>query len=258
MAEQCVWMAGKVVSAREFHIDPEDEALLYGRGVFTTTRTHDGTPWLWDRHLLRVVESAAKIGIDILAELPEEADVERFVHKTGGGDCVIRFNLSASGRMWMIRRELPVAKESLRLTVSARRVWPEDPLASLKSFNYLTRHLAYKEALERGFDDAILLDPSDFVLETAHSNLFARFDDQWHTPPLTGGILPGIVREILLSKMGSNIDEGTLLLDELLDADEIVVTNSVLGLASVSTIDKKSYAVTRATQELARQVERYA
>lgn len=247
-----MWIDGRIAPASEFRLDPEDEGLLYGRGVFTTTRTHGGTPWLWERHLLRVADSARRIGVVIdVTDFPTVSEVRRFVDETGGRDCVVRLNLSASGRMWMIRRELPEPKDSLRLSVSAYQVWPGERLASLKSFNYLARHLAFKDAWDRGYDDAILCDPDSRVLEAAHSNVFARFGTRWRTPPLTGGVLPGVVRDLLLSENEGGIDELPIPLQEFLDADEIAVTNSVRGVVSVSQIDGQEFATTQAVRALA-------
>lgn len=259
MAEKLVWIDGEIRPASEFRLDPEDEGLLYGRGVFTTTRTFGGKPWLWNLHQKRLLRSASVIGVPLdIASLPTMHDVSRFVQAVAAGDLVVRCNVAASNvpsgrRIWMFARLVPETREPLKLTISARRFAPEDPLASVKSFNYLSRHLVFRDAIERGFDDAVLISTDEHVLETAHSNLFARFDSEWFTPRLTDGVLAGTVRETLLevkSAHGSPMSEVNVDIGELLAADEVVVTNSVHGVVPVRQIDRKTFETTEATVQL--------
>lgn len=250
MAEPLVWVDGSIVSESDFRVSPFDESILYGRGIFETTRTVNKRPWLWDEHRERAVVSANEIGITITIEdLPTIDDVTHFVEKSRA-DLVIRMTVAASSpgawRVWMVTRPLASSSTAARLTVAAQRISPTDRLASLKTLNYLGRHLAFEAAREAGYDDAILLSTEGDVLETAHSNLFIRKSDAWFTPALTGGILPGTVRSLILREAPpGTVQERVISVEELSDCDEAILTNSVRGAVSVGSINGRELSTTK-------------
>jgi branched-subunit amino acid aminotransferase/4-amino-4-deoxychorismate lyase len=199
-----LWVNGKRVARDDFSIDPFDEGLLYGRGLFETTRTINGTPWLWDAHQQRLIAAARFLGIPIDdATLPTTTEAQEFALSLRSEDVVLRLNVTAGafdrpGMVWMMARPLPSLRRTVRLRTSDFRVSMHDPYASHKSLSYATRLEAQRRAQAAGADDALLLDPSDLVLEAATANLFVRLPEGWCTPPLTGGVLNGTVRELLL------------------------------------------------------------
>src|SRR5205807_78390 len=71
-----LWVEGKVVPIDQFHIDPADEGLLFGRGIWESTRTIGGEPWLWSRHLDRLRRTAELLSIDVAPDrLPDSKQV---------------------------------------------------------------------------------------------------------------------------------------------------------------------------------------
>ena len=143
--------------------------------------------------------------------------------------------------------------------MSPYRVLRSDRLAGFKTMNYLSRQLAFEEAISGASSeqcgDALLLSPEGEVLETAHSNLFARFGREWVTPPAEGGLLPGTVRSLLLEEASSLcIVENRFTVNDLKKCHEVVLTNSVRGVISVSGIvepgEKTQFRSTEATDTL--------
>ena len=203
---------------------------------------------MWRLHRDRLLGSAERLGIPLEAsDLPDEDEASRFVRLTGGGDAVLRLNVGATrsgaGRcVWMIRRALPPVLESARLALN---VFPREGgrLACVKSFNYLERRMAYCDAKRRGFDDAVLATDAGGVLETAHSNVFARVRGEWRTPPADGGLLPGTVRQVLLSAE-AGVVEAAVSIEDLRNAEEAVITNSVQGVVPVGEFEGRRYART--------------
>jgi para-aminobenzoate synthetase/4-amino-4-deoxychorismate lyase len=88
---------------------------------------------------------------------------------------------------------------------------------------------AYAEARRQGFTDVIFLNETGHVTEGAIHNIFVRHENQWRTPPVTSGLLPGVYRRHLLSKE-HNIAETVLTLEDIRTADEIWLTNAVRGI----------------------------
>jgi len=261
MAARLIWVDGRICSAEEFRMEPTDEVILYGRGLFETTRTFGGRPWLWEKHLERALNTARAIGIELSPnELPPANHVAEFAKEVSDEDLVVRLSVGAGSnksqkKIWMTTRPLPSPANAISLFRSRYRVSRGDELAGLKTINYLLRQLAFEEATEQGTSDtprdALLLSTDGEVLETAHSNIFARMGDEWWTPPIAGGVLPGTVRSLLLESAESlGIREKIFHIDELTQCDEVVVTNSVRGIVSVAAIDGRPFTTTNRIEPL--------
>ena len=128
------------------------------------------------------------------------------------------------------------------MTVSLRRN-ETSPLCRIKSSNYLECILARKEAKAKGGDEALLLNTLGLVAEGSVGNLFYVKDGILITPDLASGILPGIVRRRVLELAdcaGIHIEERNVWPEELLEADEVFLTGSLLRLQSVSHIDNQA------------------
>lgn len=237
-----IWTEGKRIGREEFRLDPFDEGLLYGRGLFETTRTFGAAPWLWDEHLARLVRSAEALSVPIeQGNLPDRDQVAAFARLLGAGDVVVRLQVTAggrngSGRMWLSARPLPEVKDALAACVARFRVSRSDPWAEHKSTNYGLRALAGEEAREEGYDDSLLVDTEGRVLEASRSSLFVQLDGRWRTPALEGGVLAGIARREVLRRPPMAIEEGTLWLAELDRVSAAFLTNSVRGAVAVSRI----------------------
>ncbi|WP_420549243.1 aminotransferase class IV [Curvivirga sp.] len=135
------------------------------------------------------------------------------------------------------RNEFP----AINLTISKIRRNETSPTSRLKTIGgYLDNILALKEAKDAGFDDAILLNTKDKIACTTSANIFLKIDDAWHTPPKEDGILPGIYRDITIHKLKVEkqvILEHCLSLSDLDIADKILISNSLIGLREVSSVN---------------------
>ena len=92
-----LWVDGKLTPIDQFYIDPADEGLLFGRGVWESTRTVNGMPWLWAMHLDRLRQSAEVLGIDLAPDrLPTDVQVRDYVRKLSATqDVLVRLNVTA-------------------------------------------------------------------------------------------------------------------------------------------------------------------
>jgi len=110
------------------------------------------------------------------------------------------------------------------------------------SANYLNSVLAKKEAMDAGFDEAIMLIDSGHVAEGSGENLFIVKDGELITPPLYDGILAGITRDSLMkiaTKMGIPVHERSLLRDELYTADEVFLCGTAAEVTPVRQVDHR-------------------
>jgi para-aminobenzoate synthetase/4-amino-4-deoxychorismate lyase len=94
----------------------------------------------------------------------------------------------------------------------------------------------YRQALAAGYDDAIFLNNEGNLTEGAIHNVFVVRKGQWLTPPVTDGLLPGVLRSSLIKER--DCVERQLMLEDLVTADEVFLGNSVRGLQKVRRIDQ--------------------
>ncbi|MDA1183538.1 MAG: aminodeoxychorismate lyase [Acidobacteria bacterium] len=243
-----------------------DRGFLYGDGVFETMRAYRRRVFRLDAHLERLAASATALSM----RLPRTAsqigdDVQRVLDRNDLDDAVVRITVSRGrGRRGpgiagadtptyvMVAEPLPVDlparyTHGVRLGVARIRRVPGDALpASAKHTNYLNSILAVEEVSRAGADDAVLLNADQHVTECATANIFCVRQAGVWTPPPSAGILSGVTRALVLElarHAGLHIEESLFGIDALLDADEVFVTNSVIGLCPVRSVDAKAYLV---------------
>lgn len=252
-----LWVDGYAVPVEKFHIDPADEGLLFGRGVWESTRTVQGAPWLWDLHLDRMRHTLALLDINVAAErLPDAKQVAQYVRALTAQDVIIRVNATAGrpgqqGMVWMSASLRPLPMTAFRLQKRLSPVLTGQPYLTWKTFNYAGRLAVGKEAFSAGFDSSLMVDPADNVLEAAHANIFLRFDEGWRTPTADAKLfLPGTVRDHLLKTQPVPVEEATIPYARVAEAREGFLTNSNIGIVPLTQIDGHHYPVGAATQEI--------
>jgi branched-subunit amino acid aminotransferase/4-amino-4-deoxychorismate lyase len=253
-----LWLGGRLVPLERFHIEPSDEGLLFGRGVWESTRTIAGVPWLWPEHLDRLRRTAALLEIDLAPHrLPNDHQVTEYVRAlTPTQDVVVRLNLTAGppgrpGVMWMSASLPPAPLAGVRLQSRCTAVREDQPHLSWKTFHYAYRLRTGQQAAREGFDTALMLDTAGNVLEASHANIFLRFDDGWATPSAAGGLLlPGTVRAHLLRHSPIPVRECVVPGARLSEVREAFVTNSNVGIVPVVQIDDRHFTVGPGTTEL--------
>ena len=250
-----IWQDGRVISKRQFFIDPDDEGLLFGRGLWESTRTFGGDPWLWDAHLDRLKRTAPLVDVAIDPEkLPDRRAVTDFVRSLTMMDVVIRLNVTAGGMgkpgtVWMSAAFLEKPIESARLQSCPSPVPKNQPYLVWKTFHYATR-LRVGRSASPGYHSTLLVDGDGAILEAAHANIFIRLPDGWATPEVDGGLLPGTVREHLLKHSPLPIQEHKIPLASLATAQEAFLTNSNAGIIPIARIDAQDFPIGEETRRL--------
>ena len=237
---------------------------LYGRGVFTTLAIHESRPFLWPEHWARLIEHAARAGVE-RSELDEESvsvSLAQLIEANGVKNGRARITLLANVErgIWKVKEsetrptDLLImtggvhahTEEALALTVSPYRVNTFSPLAGIKSVNYLEHILAWEEARARDFDEAVRLNERGEVVSATMANLFWLTDGTLHTPALMTGALAGTTRACVI-KLAGEISiphvEGVYELADVADADEIFLTSAGHGLRMVTTFDFHRYTI---------------
>jgi branched-chain amino acid aminotransferase len=137
-----------------------------------------------------------------------------------------------------------VYKRGIRaMCVNGTRQNEYSPITGIKSINYLNHIIARLDAKGMGFDEAILMNTRDNIAEGVASNIFLVKDRALVTPSIESGILPGVTRGAIIEisrKLKMPLKEKAVTYKELINADEVFLTNSLVEVLPVVNIDRKT------------------
>jgi branched-subunit amino acid aminotransferase/4-amino-4-deoxychorismate lyase len=259
-----IYLNKTMVEATKARVAPVSSAMLYGRGVFTTLAIHNSKPSLWPKHWRRLALHAGKldVNLDDLTEKNVGDALQKLVAvnqvKEGRARVIL---LARSGRdIWkaktpgarktdlliMTSEAQRVSQTGLSLAVSPYRLNTFSPLAGIRSLNYLDHVLSWEEAQTRDFDEAVMLNERGEIVSGTMANIFWAKNGTVHTPTLSTGALAGITRECVIEVAAKHfipLIEGIYEMPDLIDADEIFLTSSGLGVAPVTTFDFRRYSL---------------
>jgi 4-amino-4-deoxychorismate lyase len=211
-----------------------DDGLQFGRGAFETLRvtTH---PVFLERHCERLNLAMERLG---LPRRVEATGIAALADRYAIRDCVLKILATRKNEL-LITRPFPYLPEQyergFRLALAKTRRSSINPFPGMKTLNYLESLLAREAAAAAGFDDALFLNDRGELSETASANLFFMHGGILHTPEAGCGLLEGILRQWVLE--AGSVREGRYSYQDLLHADEVFVTNSVVGIMPVSAVD---------------------
>jgi branched-subunit amino acid aminotransferase/4-amino-4-deoxychorismate lyase len=223
-------------------------------GVFETVLWRDGQPVFWEAHWARFAAGCRWFSIHPPFEPGGLIALAEDVASENGVRCgVMRFAAWAAavrGTEWRleIRPPRPHMHRSA-LTVTAGPALPQArPENAFKHLGRTAWSDALKRARDAGFDEVLLCDATGLVVEGAVSNVFFTRGGQLHTAPLDLGALPGVMRAELLrlaASSGEPVRETATTIEDLGQADEVWLTNSLMGIKPVEAIDRRGFSVER-------------
>ncbi|MCA8100384.1 chorismate-binding protein [Burkholderia contaminans] len=200
----------------------------------TTAATRaDGIRHL-DRHLARLQRSADAFGFRFDSDaLLREIDA-RCAALDGDGAYRMKLALAKDGTIEIIAaplKPLPAGPVGV-LLASAHGFAPtraNDALLLHKTTRRAEYDRAWQAAEALGGFDMLFVNERGEVTEGGRSNVFVKLEGQWVTPPLASGVLPGVMRGVLLDDPALGAKERALTLDDVLNADELMICNALRG-----------------------------
>lgn len=250
-----VYMNGEIIRKEEAVISAFDHGFLYGMGLFETFRVYKGHPFLLDDHLERLNSSLKQLNIEVQYSREQIHSVLQCLLKRNElSDAYIRLNVSAGvgeiglqtesyndPNLLIFSKPLPsIDRQGKKAVIlNLRRNTPEGQ-ERLKSHHYLNNVLAKREIGETKDCEGIFLTEEGLLAEGIVSNLFWIKGNVLYTPAIETGILNGITRQFVMklaNKCGMTIEEGFFLVESVLDAEEIFVTNSIQEIVPITSIN---------------------
>ena len=267
---------GRISDEAHAVISVFDHGFLFGEGIYETLRTYNGEPFLFDRHMRRLRQSAAMLKLAL--PLEDRQIAERFDQtmraaglgpfdsaqggRSGGGEAYIRLLVTRGiGDLTYdpaatpepsfvvivkphVDLEEAVYERGVRVAlVSIIRNHPDTVNPLIKSNNLLNCALAMQEAVRRGAFEGLMRNYRGELAEFSTANLFVVKGGAALTPPLDAGLLPGITREFLFevgADAGVPVREQALKDPDLFGADEAFLTSTTREIVPIVVVDDRT------------------
>lgn len=245
-----------------------DRGFQYGDGLFETIAVAAGTPLLWDRHIQRLFLGAGRLKINTPPENQLRHEAEQVCQGVARGVLKVVLTRGISSRGYA-----PVAESMPTRTVSLSP-WPDYPpqhrtlgvnvqfchtmlgrngaLAGLKHLNRLEQVLARGE-LANDCVEGLMRDELGQVIEGTMTNVFMVARGNLFTPDLSYCGVEGVMRGLVLERAAALMipfHVKTLAREDIYSADEVFLTNSLIGLWPVRRIESHEYSPGKITKKI--------
>lgn len=253
---QKIFLNDELVDAQKAMVSTGDSGLLYGAGLFETMRSYGRKVFALDEHIARIAESGKKLGIQI----PNSEFLADAVYETLNAnnidDAKIRLTITNGSLSHSQEKLEPTViittsaiqeypseyyKKGVLVALSPYRQNPTDPTAGHKTTSYFPRMMGLQYAHERGAAEALWFTVENYLAEGCISNVFLVKDGKLLTPQLDTPILPGIIRAKVIELAKDNdieLKEQQLTINNLLEADEVFITNSIMEIMPITGVEK--------------------
>jgi branched-chain amino acid aminotransferase len=237
---------GKLVKAGQPVLHAQNRGFRYGDGLFETMRWMDGKIRLELYHMERLFKGLSVLGIDpdSLSEETIHSNISKLVEAN-------KLKRAARVRLSIYRQENNAAGyvvEAFELKTNASSPpWrtglytharkTTDAFANLKSANFLPYVMATRFAVSNNWDEAFVLNNHGNLADGSRTNVFLIHDSQVTTPALTDGCVNGVMRRHVVNEMkshGVTLNETAITVKDIETADEIFLTNAIIGIQAVS------------------------
>lgn len=208
-------------------------------GVFETVRVIEGVPLFVREHEAELERAVAALGHPL--HFNRDAIKADFLGCSGRW----RWTVTPEGTKTFFTEEGPLATQPLELSLSAVRVGSQNWDARFKTVSYLSHVQALQMATT---SEAVLLNEHRQVASAARANIFWRRGERLYTPAHEAGCRRGVVREFVLERR--TVEEGAFPFEDLLEADEVFLTNSMRGIISVRLLEGRPLMTFPAADEL--------
>jgi branched-chain amino acid aminotransferase len=233
---------GRFTSDENAKISVYDNSLLYAEGLFETYMAVDERIAFPNEHFKRLQKGSKFVGINIPVS---KKILEQWLTKTAARHSAkikrLRVTItSGESAVWRGKRGKPqviisvvehkIDRTPQRLYAPELRIDADSTFNHIKSIAYGLRAAALRRALQKGYEDALLLNNKNQVSEITSANIFWVEKNRIYTPPISAGCLEGVTRRVILEqaqKQKWQIKEKNCTLETLARADEAFTTSSV-------------------------------
>jgi branched-chain amino acid aminotransferase len=253
------YLNGQLVPLDKARMPALDFGYFYGYGVFETFQAYHGAVFRLDRHLQRLAEGCADLGLPDATHLDDlSAAIAKTLLANDLKDARVRITVSLQGEEPLpqlpSQRQVNVLVTAIPAAAPSRETYEKgysaiispirrnstSPLARLKALGFAEQLLARQQARQKGADEALFLNESGMLACASTANLFLVINERLLTPSKDCGIRAGVTRETVLELASQHrlpATEGPLQLRDLSRADEAFLTNSILEIMPLTHVE---------------------
>lgn len=246
-----------------------DRGLHYGDGLFETIAVRSGIAELLIEHINRLKESCERLKIHNVNILKIKKEIKLKAKNIGKGVIKLIVTRGSGGRGYSVTDKMVVTYYLLDYP------WPDDYtknrdsgvavkicdlelasqplLAGMKHLNRLENVMARMELKNTEYHEGLLCNSKQNVIEATSSNVFIVIKNKIITPKLDQCGVAGVMRDQIIKKLTTtdfNVNIQNFHRKKLQDADEIFLTNSIIGIWPVSKLDNKVYSDFSTTRKI--------
>ncbi len=256
-----VYFNGRFMPADEVRISPDDRGFLFADGVYEVIRTYGRRLFRLEAHLARLGRSLRELRIafdgvaalggvceELLARNPLPAAEARFYIQITRGVAPRSHAFPPPGTpptvyacVHGLEPETEQQAAGIRVVLASDNRWGR---CDIKSVALLANVLALQRAIDEGAEEAVFV-RDGLVTEGTHSNVFAVVDGVVRTAPLSGTVLPGVTRDVVLEVCRServDVEEGPLSDAAFLAAEEAFVTGTTAEITPIVAVGGRPIA----------------
>lgn len=252
---------GTIVEKEAFQLSRHNRGFAYGDALFETIRIKEGKPRFVEDHYFRLMASMRMIRMEIPMFLTLdyfEAQIVDLIN-TVGSDQIFKAKFTVyrkEGGLYTpesnaieffveIFEGSIAPKENFEIDLYKDHYLISGLLSTLKSTNRLLNVVSSIYAKENDLDTCILMNEQKQIVEAANANIFLVKGNHIRTPKLLDGCIKGVARKHIIQMLEKNteytIEETAISPFDLQKADEVFLSNAIVGIQSVTKYRKKNF-----------------
>lgn len=254
---------GDILDQEKFSLTAENRGFKYGDAVFETIKVVNNKVIFWEDHYFRLMASMRmlrmKIPMSFTLEFLEKEILSLVKANNTLQKSRVRLTIfRKDGGLYTPKtNEIDFLVEASELNQNIKNDYKIDVfkdfysysglLSTIKTNNKMLNTLASVFAKENDLDNCILINEKKGVVEVTNGNIFIVKDNVVKTPSTTEGCIKGIVRKKVLEIISKNeefkVEETSISPFEIQKADEVFITNAIIGIQPVTQYKKKTFKV---------------
>ncbi len=257
------FLDGSYMPIEQAKISPLDRGFLFGDGIYEVVPSYAGKMVGFAPHMLRMKSGLEAIGIKLDWSMDDWSELcQRLIAENGAGNLGIYLHVSRGAdnkrhhafpeniapTVFAFTFEIAAAPVADKAKVKPYKVSTTRDLrwerCHIKSTALLGNVLHFQQGYEQGNDETLLFNADNQLTEASACNAFIVIDGTVITPPLDNQLLPGITRQIVLDVLRKDgrikVEERSVSMDEVMNADEVWITSSSKEIAPVTEVDGKA------------------
>ena len=260
----------KILNKKELKFSVDNRAFLYGDGLFESIKIINGKPFNLEAHLKRLFSASTLLNLQISIskknlrnkitllikenKIVTAGNLKIIIFRKKGGKFLPNHNSTS----FLIMSEksdnnlFKLNKNALALGLFRDQLKPKGELSNCKTISALQSVMCSIDAIKKEKDDCLMFNSENNIIESSNSNVFYVKDKVIYTPKLLEGCVDGTMRKCILNLKNLDFDiiETEVKIEDILNADEVFLSNAISGIRWVSSIEDSKFSQQNVSQLL--------